>query len=219
MYKDQPYWGTYAAFGICMAYDRSSGVKPPQTWSDLLDPSWRGRLGLEDIRTAGSQYGQYYLLREKLGRGFWRELLGRQEPRIFMRTSDLADALLKGEIDLAAEFSIHTAHFYGDIKGTPIKAIFPTQGVPLVLTPTAILANAEHVDEARTFTDFLLSPEGQEMMQRLTFKYSVRRDVAPLPGEPPLSAVNPILPADLRDYSLRREEYISEFEEFRGGTR
>jgi len=82
-YKDTNYWTVFAGFGICMAYNESRVDAPPQHWTDLLNKRWRGRIGLEDINTAGSQYGQYYMLREKLGVEFWKELLSVQEPRIY----------------------------------------------------------------------------------------------------------------------------------------
>ena len=102
-YKDPDYWAVFAGFGICMAYDESQIDAPPLHWIDLLDDRWKGRIGLEDINTAGSQYGQYYMLREKLGTEFWEKLLSVQEPRIYYRTEELANALLKGEIDVAGD--------------------------------------------------------------------------------------------------------------------
>jgi ABC-type Fe3+ transport system substrate-binding protein len=66
-----------------MAYDGRRIDTPPQHWTDLLGERWKGRIGLEDINTAGSQYGQYYMLREKLGVKFWKELLSVQEPKIY----------------------------------------------------------------------------------------------------------------------------------------
>jgi len=60
--KDLGYWAIFTAFGICMAYDTKRLPDPPQHWADLLDNRWKQRIGLEDINTAGSQYGQYYML-------------------------------------------------------------------------------------------------------------------------------------------------------------
>ncbi|MGB5987369.1 MAG: ABC transporter substrate-binding protein, partial [Desulfobacterales bacterium] len=108
VYKDDGHWAAFAGFGICMAYDASRTQSPPQEWTDILDPRWRGRIGLEDINAGGSQYGQYYLLRETLGLEFWQTLLSLQEPKIYSSTEALADALLEGEIDVAGQFSIHT---------------------------------------------------------------------------------------------------------------
>ena len=213
-YKDPDYWAVFAAFGICMAYDESKIDNPPEHWVDLLDNRWKGKIGLEDISTAGSQYGQYYILREKLGVKFWEELLSVQEPKIYYRTEELANALLEGEIDIAGQFSIYTVYNYQIRKGTFIQGIYPEEGVPLVLTPTAIIKKSVHPEEAKKFFDFLLSQEGQELSQKLTYQYSIREDVLPLNGKPPLDTLNILLPKNATDYAKKRNEYIQEFNNF-----
>jgi iron(III) transport system substrate-binding protein len=217
-YCDPGYWAVFAAFGICMAYDESRTDSPPQHWIDLLDDRWKGRIGLEDINTAGSQYGQYYMLREQLGVEFWEQLLSIQEPRIYYRTEELANALLEQEIDVAGEFSIHTVYNYRMKKGTPIQGIYPEEGIPLVVNPLAIMNQAEHPEEARVLFDFLLSLRGQELMQRLNYKYSIRKDVTPLEGIPSLGDLNALIPQNAAEYGSRREEYIQEFNGFLGSS-
>ena len=81
-------------------------------------------------------------------------------------------------------------------------------------TPTAILKGAKHPEEAKVFVDFLLSREGQELMQRLAFKYSVRTDVTPLEGKPPFGSLNILLPKNAEEYTRKRDIYINEFNGF-----
>jgi len=218
-YSDPGYWAVFAGFGICMAYDESRLDTPPQHWLDLLDDRWKGRIGLEDINTAGSQYGQYYMLREKLGMEFWEGLLSVQEPRIYHRTEELANALLEGEIDIAGEFSIHTVYSYRMKKGVPIEGIYPEEGIPLVVNPVAIINQTDHPEEAKILLDFLLSQRGQELMQRLNYKYSVREDVTPLKGIPRLDNLNILRPENAGEYGAKRTEYISEFNSFLSGNK
>ena len=213
-YKDAGYWAVFAGFGICMAYDETRTDAPPRHWTDLLDEKWKGRIGLEDINTAGSQYGQYYMLREKLGVGFWEKLLSVQQPKIFYRTEELANALLEGEIDIAGEFSIHTVYDYKMRRKTPINGIYPEEGIPFIVTPAAILEHTAHAQEAKRFLDFLLSIKGQELMRRLNYKYSVLKGIAPLDGIPPLDSLNMLLPGSIREYAARRGDYTQEFNAF-----
>jgi iron(III) transport system substrate-binding protein len=199
-----------------MAYNKDKlPGPPPSSWNDLLAKKWEGRLGLEDINTAGTQYGQYFILRERLGRSFWQKLLSRQKPRIYMRTEELAVALLRGEIDIAAEFSGYTVYEYEKIKGTPIKGIYPKEGVPLILKPTAVIGRTKKPAAAKKFNDFLLSYEGQALMQSLCFSYSVREDVPELEGKVPLSKIKPLIPRGAAEYARKRKTYIHEFNQFR----
>ena len=215
-YQDRNYWGTVVAFGICMAYDDSRITDPPGNWTDLLDERWFGRIGLEDINTAGSQYGQYYMLREKLGEKFWKTLLSTRKPKIYNTTEELANALLKGEIDVAGEFGTHIVQSYRNIKGTAIHGIYPEEGIPLILNPIAIMNQTEHPLEVKRFMDFLLSKEGQELVQRLSYKYSVRKEVSPIEGEPLLGKLNVLNPENETDYMVKRSAYSQEFNRFMG---
>jgi len=216
-YVDPGYWAVFAAFGMCMAYDEKRTDIPPQHWIDLLDERWKGRIGLEDINTAGSQYGQYYMLREKLGVEFWESLLSVQKPKIYYRTEELANALLEGKIDVAGEFSIHTAYSYRMVKGTSVAGVYPEEGIPLVVNPVAIMNQTDHPEQAKMLLDFLLSREGQELMQRLNYKYSIRTDVGPLGGMPPLSSLHVLRPKNATGYGKKRNEYIREFSRFLEG--
>ncbi|MBW2569837.1 MAG: extracellular solute-binding protein [Deltaproteobacteria bacterium] len=218
-YKDTGYWAVFAGFGMCMAYNESRIDTLPQHWTDLLNERWKGRIGLEDINTAGSQYGQYYMLREKLGVEFWEKLLSVQEPKIYYRTEELANALLEGEINIAGEFSIHTVYNYRIKKGTSIKGIYPEEGIPLILNPVAIINQTDHEQEAKIFFDFLISQRGQELMQRLTYKYSIRQGMAPLDGIPPFDNLNILQPENATEYAKKKSEYIQEVNSFLEGKK
>jgi iron(III) transport system substrate-binding protein len=211
IFQDPGYWAVFAGFGICMAYNENSLDLPPQHWEDLLQDRWKGRIGLEDINTAGSQYGQYYMLRDLLGLEFWHDLLTRQKPRIYFQTSDLAQALIKGEIDVAGEFSTNTVYNYRVKKGNPLQGIYPTEGVPFVVNPIAIMKKAKHPDEAKIFFNYVLSHRGQSIMQNTNFKYSVVSDITPLNGLPPLNALKVLLPENADQYSSKRDQYINEY--------
>ena len=159
------------------------------------------------------------MLREILGKEFWKELLSVQEPRIYYRTEELANALLEGEIDIAGEFSIHTVYNYRVKKGVSIQGIYPEEGIPLVVNPVAIMNQTDHPEEAKIFLDFLLSQRGQGLMQRLNYKYSIRGDVPPLEGIPSLDNLNILRPENAAEYGRRRDEYIKEFNSFFGSSK
>jgi iron(III) transport system substrate-binding protein len=217
-YKDPGYWAIFAGFGICMAYNEDLVDTPPRHWTDLLDDRWKGRIGLEDINTAGSQYGQYYMLRDILGKEFWEELLSTQEPKIYYKTTDLANALIEGKIDIAGQFSVHTVYNYRVNKGTPIQGIYPEEGIPLVLNAVAILNQANQPEEAKILLNFLLSKRGQDLMRDLNYKYSLRDGITPLEEIPSLDDLNILLPKNVAEYGKKRSGYVREFNSFLGSN-
>lgn len=45
----------------------------------------------------------------------------------------------------------------------PTEFVFPSEGVPAVTEPVAIMATAKNVDGAKKFVDFILSDDGQKL--------------------------------------------------------
>lgn len=131
----------------------------PRSYDDLLDPKWKGKLGLEDaafvwfvnvLKIKGEKQGVEYMRR-----------LARQEVSLRASTTLLANLVTAGEIPLAIDL------YADDIErqkkaGAPIEwiAFDPT----IVHTIAgAINKNAPHPNAARLFMDFLLSEEGQRV--------------------------------------------------------
>jgi len=48
-------------------------------------------------------------------------------------------------------------------KGSPVEFVFPSEGVPAVTEPVAIMSSAKNVPAAKKFIDFILSDEGQKL--------------------------------------------------------
>jgi len=72
-------------------------------------------------------------------------------------------------------------------KGSPIRFVFPEEGVSAVTEPVAILKTARNVEAARAFVDFILSVPGQELVSRQGMM-PARAGVAPPPGFPKLGS-------------------------------
>ncbi len=187
-YREPGVWWAMRAVTVCIAYnkERMSPGEAPATWTHLLDPKWRGEIGLKDAQTGGSAYAQYYFLREEYGASYWRRMAA-QEPRLFKSSKDTLEALLRGEIELAGGIVGYRVYQASERDGKPVQAVWPKDGVPMIIGPVAILSRAPHPHAAMLFADFSLSREGQEAIRELVGAYSVREDVGPPPGRPRLS--------------------------------
>jgi iron(III) transport system substrate-binding protein len=211
-YKDDGYWAAMRAVSICMAYNanRPPPGGPPTTWEDLLRPQWKGRVGLENAQ-AGSQYAQYYVLRERYGTVFW-ERMARQKPRFYNSSRLLLDALMAGDVDVAGEMSGYAVYECREEGNKQVQGVWPKDGVPITIAPVAILRQAKHPNAAKLFLDFALSKEGQELCQRLGGAYSVRPDVPGLVGKPSFSELHQLTPTrDWQDYLAMQPKLLQEF--------
>jgi iron(III) transport system substrate-binding protein len=140
-------------------------VKPndvPKSYQDLLDPKWTGKIGIEasDTDWFGSMVKS---MGEEKGMAFFRKLAD-QKPQMRTGHTLMAELVASGEIPLAATIYNHNAERL-KVKGAPIewKALAPTFGRP---NGVSVAKQAAHPNAALLFVDFMLSLEGQKLLQK-----------------------------------------------------
>jgi iron(III) transport system substrate-binding protein len=140
-------------------------VKPndvPKSYPDLLKPQWVGRIGIEasDTDWFGSMVKA---MGEEKGMAFFRKLAD-MKPQMRTGHTLMAELVASGEIPLAATIYNHNAERL-KVKGAPIewKALEPTFGRP---NGVSVAKQAPHPNAALLFVDFMLSLEGQKLLQK-----------------------------------------------------
>jgi iron(III) transport system substrate-binding protein len=140
-------------------------VKPeevPNSYEDLLHPRWVGKIGIE-----GSDDDWFASIvkhmGEKKGLDFFRKL-AQMKPQVRTGHTLLAELVASGEIPLVATIYNHNAERLL-VNGAPIKwkALDPTFGRP---NAVAVAKRAPRPHAALLFVDFMLSPEGQELIKQ-----------------------------------------------------
>ena len=139
-------------------------VKPdevPNSYEDLLNPRWVGRLGIEASDTDWFASVVKHM-GEKKGLEFFRKL-AQMRPQIRTGHTLMAELVSSGEIPLAATIYNHNAERLL-VNGAPIKwkALNPTFGRP---NAVAVAKRAERPHAALLFADFMLSLEGQRLIK------------------------------------------------------
>lgn len=135
----------------------------PLSYQGFLDPRWKGRIGLEAtdsewMATLVKKWG------EKVGMAY------------FQRLSDMKPDVRKGhvlfaELIAAGEIPVGLTAYNANAeslkrRGAPIDWV-PVQ--PVVARPQGIgiARNAPHAQAAVAFVDFVLSPEGQQLLESM----------------------------------------------------
>jgi iron(III) transport system substrate-binding protein len=211
-YQEPGQWAAMRAVTICIAYDssRMSAEQAPSTWRDLLKPKWHGRIGMKDAQTGGSAYSEYYLLREQYGVHFWRQM-AHQDPQLFRSSSDTLRALTSGEIDLAGGILGYSVYRAME-EGMPVAPVWPDDGVPMTIGPVAVLSRAPHPHAGILFMNWALSEEGQEAIVQISGAYSLRDDVMPPEGRPPLAELSILAQeGSWTEYRTRQDRLQSEY--------
>lgn len=211
-YKDPGFWWALRCVDICLAYDETHlhPDEAPETWMDLLDPRWMGRIAMKDAQTAGSAYAHYYFLREEYGIWYWKRMAA-QRPQIYKTSDECLDAIRGGTADVVAGAMGYSLYDEQDPNST-VRGVWPSDGVPMMLGPVAILRGAPNRNAARLFIEFALSREGQIALRDMLGAYSPREDVGPPRGCPDLATLNVMTPTGgWEQYALRQETLRPEY--------
>jgi iron(III) transport system substrate-binding protein len=148
-----------------VAYNTSK-IKPeeiPKSYEGFLDPKWKGRLTLEanDSEWMGGVVNAWG---EKRGMDFFRRL-AEQKPALRKGHVLLMQLVASGEVELAL------GAYYGNAvsakqRGADAVGWAPVE--PVIARPQGIgiSRTAPHPNAALLFADFMLSPEGQTLLDK-----------------------------------------------------
>ena len=157
----------------------------PKSWTDLLDPRWKGRVAFGHPGFSG-YVGVWTVAMRRLYGWDYFEKLAKNNPRIGRSGNDPITLLNAGECVVGLG-PLSTALLSAD-KGNPISVVYPTDGSVLCIGPSAVLASAPHPNAGRLFANWLMSLEFARICaaQRID---SVRAEVPPKAGAQPLAAL------------------------------
>src|SRR6202162_1136964 len=212
--KDGYYYGLRATVNV-IAYNtqKVSAAEAPRTWKDLLDPKWRGRLVTAHPGYSGVIATHVLALVHLHGWDYFKAL-AQNKPMLFQSAVDPSGVVASGERPVAVNGGDYT--FYQvKKKGNPVEIVFPKEGVPLVVSPSAITSFAPHPNAARLFTDFIFSRELQQVLADSEGLYTGHPDVKYPADRPKLSELK-LLRVDPEELEKRNEEIKTRFVEFFG---
>jgi iron(III) transport system substrate-binding protein len=132
----------------------------PKSWKDLADPKWTGKILADDPRALGGGFNAFVAQHDKIGADFLKKLAGQK--LVFSR--DLRESerrVARGEFPVYAPFLFND---FSSMRGLPIKAIVPVEGVPYVQFVASMIKNAPHPNAALLFINFLLSDDAQVIL-------------------------------------------------------
>jgi len=212
------YAGGYAnIYLVVIGFNKNlvSDAEAPKSWTDLLDPKWKGKIGHAPPEVGGGHLAVYDYLRTKLGIDYLKKLA---EQKIVKYTSGavIAERLAAGEI-LVGITSI--TDFWGPavLEGAPIKCSVPEETVATLFT-AGIPKKVPHPNAAKLWMDHLLSLEGVTTLVNAR-GYIVLREGAPLPPKmeeisiPRIRSIKDvkIYPTDYIAAEAKMEEYGKEY--------
>lgn len=155
-----------AGYGIMWneRYLKANGLEPAKEWDDLADAKYHGHVGM----SAPSRSGTTHLTVETLlqGEGWdqgwakWKRIAGNFRT-VTERSFGVPDGVNTGNFGLG--IVIDFFGFSSKASGFPVDFAYPTV-TALVPANVGVVNNAPNEAGATTFIEYLLTPEGQEVL-------------------------------------------------------
>ena len=212
--KDGYYFTLRATVNV-IAYNTKlvSAAEAPKTWKDLLDPKWKGKLVTAHPGYSGVISTHVLALVHLHGWEYFKQL-AQNKLMLVQSAVDPAGVVASGERAVAVDGGDYY-YYQMKKKGNPIEVVYPKEGVPLVVSPTAIASFAPHPNAAKLFTDFTFTRELQQVMADSEGLYTGHPEVKYPTDKPKLSDLK-LLNVDAEELEKRNEEIKSRFVEFFG---
>lgn len=142
----------------------------PVDWDTLLqDEKFRGRIGLNEV--SGLTVAIWYDFIEKKKPGYF-EQLAKLKPQVYPNSAPLTAGLSSGEIAWAP-YSLASTIEPMKGKGAPIDYVFPASGTWSIIRSAMIFKEVPHPNAALVLLDFMMSQEGQQVLNTNRAGYTV----------------------------------------------
>jgi iron(III) transport system substrate-binding protein len=162
----------------------------PESVFDLVDERYRGQVALAPTNASFQDF--VTAMRTLEGDGAareWLEGMAANESPAYADNSSIVAAVGRGEIPMGLVNHYYNFRALEEDPGLPSRNhVFPDGdlGSLLIDSTVAIMASADHADDAAELVEFMLSEQAQEYFSRETFEYPLAAGAAPAEELPPL---------------------------------
>lgn len=172
--------------------DRVAEADIPKTWTDLTNPKYNGKLVMTDPSFTSLQLSVVGMMAKNNGWGFY-EKLAANKVMIVQGNEQVSDMIKRGERAIAVG-ALDSYAAEDRKEGHNIRTLFPSDGVFIIPSPTAIVKGSPNPNAAKLFADFMLSDQVQKLFP-VSGGYAARADIPPPEGSPPVGQLK-VIPVD-----------------------
>lgn len=179
----------------------------PQSWADLADPAFEGKIIMANPSLSGSAYAQLAQMLQLHG---WELVENVVKNTQFVTSSQLVfENVARGEVEVGITGEANIAMLIND--GWDVAAIYPSEGTGLRFDAMGIIAGGPNPESAKVFMDFATTLENANIAAS-HFRRSVLVDADAPIGLAPTSEI-PTFPYDAELASTNRDANLAKFDE------
>ena len=201
-FKEEGFWTTVYYNAYVTGYNTRlvTAHALPKSYDDLLDSKWKGALMMEGTK-ADWFAGMLQIMGQERGLKYMRAL-AKQQPSPREGHELLAQLIVAGEGLFDINIPAASVERMKE-RGAPIEWTALGE-VPAIMVGIGLSAQAPHANAAKVFLDFVLSREGQKLMQtpgRLIARGDLANEQAAMLRGLKIVPVDPALAEKLDEYA------------------
>jgi iron(III) transport system substrate-binding protein len=166
---------------------RVKAADAPKEWTDLFDPKWKGKVGMDPPWRSIAVQGLIAFF-PRIGIPDAAQKLKANDVRFFEGSAGVFQAVLRGDVMLATLADLPLEPGLED--GAPIGFVYPKSGTAINDGYVMVSARAPHPNVGKLFVNWLMSAPGQAVLQETGGLPATRPGVAPLKFVPPTSELS-----------------------------
>jgi len=150
-----------------------------QTFDDLLNPKWKGKLSIEEATVAGSGQNRAVYIYAYKGEEYFKRLFVDQQPTFSRDLRQMQDWLARGANPITLALNASDLEPM-ERDGLPVGLLGTLDGPGYIVGGFSVLglySNAPHPNAARLFLNWIASPEGMRVHAEAEQQGPSRKDV------------------------------------------
>ncbi|MBQ8238459.1 MAG: ABC transporter substrate-binding protein [Oscillospiraceae bacterium] len=190
----------------------------PTSWADLLKEEYAGEIIMSNPAVSGTNYSVVNALLQTMGEEEgWKyfEELNENIAYYGRRGSDPKNKVSSDEFAIGISYIDRTIEAL--LADYPLSIVYPTDGMPWVPEGVAVFKNAENVDAAAYFVEWLFSSdENQLLLAEIDQKDGIALINPTLEGLEVAFDTSILMELDLSLFGSQREDILAKFEPLMG---
>lgn len=189
----------------------------PKTWDDLTKEAYKGEIVMSNPAISGTNYAAVNALLQTRGDKGWDyfDQLNANVAYYGRRGSDPSNKVSAGEFAIGITYLDGTIDKLAEEKD--LTVVYPSDGIPYTPDGLAVFKNAENVEAAKAFVEWLFSnDENLRLLAEIDQKNSVKVIKPKLEGLELGYEQSILMKEDLSLFGSQREDILAKFETLMG---
>lgn len=174
-------WTAFSALPIVIIYNNKLVHESvaPNSWTDLLEERWKGKIAFADPYNSGSSYTMLATMIQVNNlelESTLKQFVDNLDKNILSGSGDVIEAVVKGT--RLVGITLEETALKRIAEGAEITMVYPSEGTSAVPDGSAIIKNAPNEENAKRFMDFIISDDVQQLIVDQFYRRSVRTDIS-----------------------------------------